>query len=77
MINRVVTVSRGEDAIVGIGQNAGEGGLTGSPWPVEHLGLEPGELVLQVGEGLGQGLDDAGVDVTDHALIGSSQILGT
>ena len=38
---RVVTVSGGEDPVMGIGQNAGEGSLAGPLWPVEHLGLQP------------------------------------
>jgi len=35
----------------------------------------PGKLVLQVGEISGEGLDDAGVDVADNALVGGAKVL--
>jgi hypothetical protein len=73
----VVTVSGGEDAVMGIGQDSGEGSLAGSLWPVEHLGFEPGKLVLQVGEVLGQSLNNARVNVANHVLIRGAQILGS
>lgn len=70
-----VSVTDSVDAVVGVRQDWGQGNESGSLWPVEHLGLEPGELVLQVGEVLGQGLDDAGVDGADDAVIGGPQVL--
>ncbi len=45
---RVVTVSGGEDPVMGIGQNTGKGGLAGPLWPVEHLGLQPETKHLNV-----------------------------
>ena len=62
---------------MGIRQNSGERDLAGPLWSVEHLGLEPGELVLQLREIAGKGLDDAGVDVADHTLVGGAEVLGT
>jgi len=76
-VDGVVVESGGEDAVVGIGQDGGQGDEAGSLWPVKHLGLEPGELVLEVGEVLGEGLNDAGVEGPDDGLIGGAQILGT
>ncbi len=35
----------------------------------------PGKLVLQVGEISWEGLDDAGVDVADNALVGGAKVL--
>jgi len=75
-VDGVVVEARGEDAVIGIGQHGGQGGQAGSLWPVEHLGLEPGKLVLEVGEVLGQGLDDAGVEAPDDGLVGGAQVLG-
>ena len=73
----VVVEAGSEDAVVGIGQNGGQGDEAGSLWPVEHLGLEPGELVLEVGEILGQGFDDGRVHCPDDGLLGGPQVLGT
>lgn len=75
-VHGAVAVAGGEDAVVGLGQDRGKGGQTGSPWPVEHLGLELGELVLQVGEAVGHGLYDAGVHGASGTLIRGPQILG-
>ena len=71
----VVVVAGGEDAIVGLGEDGGEGSEAGSLWPVEHLRLELGEFVLQVGKFVGQRLHDAGVDGPDGAVVGCPQIL--
>jgi len=76
-VDGVVVEAGSEDAVVGIGQNGGQGDEAGSLWPVEHLGLEPGELVLEVGEILGQGLDDGRVHCPDDGLLGGPQVLGT
>ena len=62
---------------MGVGQDSGEGDLAGPLRSVEHLGLEPGELVLQVGEVAGEGLDDARVDVADHPLVGGAEVMRT
>ena len=70
-----VSESRGEDAVVGIGQDRGQGDKTGSLWPVEHLRFELGKFVFQIGELFGQGLNDAGVDVADHTVIGGPKVL--
>jgi hypothetical protein len=35
----------------------------------------PGKLMFQVGELLGQSFNNAGVDATDDAVIGSPQVL--
>jgi len=74
-VNGVVGVADAVDAIVGLGQHGGQGNKAGSLWPVEHLGLEPGEFVLQVGELLGQSFNNAGVNAADDAIIGSPQVL--
>ena len=71
----VVVEARGEDAVVGIGQNGGQGDEAGSLWPVEHLRFELGKFVFQIGELFGQGLNDAGVDVADHTVIGGPKVL--
>jgi len=76
-VDRVVGIAGREDAVVSLGQDGGEGGKTGSLWSVEHLGLELGELVLQFGEAVGQGLHDAGVDAAQQVFVGSTQVLGT
>ena len=65
----------GQDTIVSIGQDGGQGDKTGSLWPVEHLRFELGKFVFQVGELFGQGLNDAGVDVADHTVIGGPKVL--
>ena len=75
-VHGVVVVAGGEDAVVGLGEDGGEGSKAGPLWPVEHLRLELGELVLQVGELVGQGLHDGRVDGAAGPVIGSSQILG-
>ena len=71
----VVGISGGQDAIVSIGQDWGQGDKTGSLWPVEHLRFELGKFVFQIGELFGQGLNDAGVDVADHTVIGGPKVL--
>jgi len=60
-VDWVVRVTGGEDAVVSVGEDGGQGGETGALGLVEHLALQLGELVLQLREGVGQGLDDAGV----------------
>ena len=65
----------GQDTIVSIGQDGGQGDKTGSLWPVEHLRFELGKFVFQIGELFGQGLNDAGVDVADHTVIGGPKVL--
>jgi len=45
--------------------------------PVEHLGFELAEFVLEVGEVVGQGLDDGGVEIPDSGLIRGSQVLAS
>jgi len=74
-VDGVVGVADAVDAIVGLGQNGGQGGEAWSLWPVEHLGLEPGKFVLQVGEFFGQSFNNAGVNAADDAIIGSPQVL--
>ena len=71
-----VVVAGGEDAVVGVGQDGGEGLGRALPGLVEHLALELGELVLEVGVVVGQGLHDAGVDGAVDALVGGAQVLG-
>ena len=60
---------------MGVGEDGGEGLGGALPGLVEHLGLQLGELVLQVGEVVGQGLHDAGVDRAVHALVGGAKVL--
>ena len=72
----VVGVAGHVDAVVGVGQHRGQGGKAWSLWPVKHLGLEAGEFVLQVGEFVGQSLNNARVDATDHALVGGPKVSG-
>jgi len=74
-VDGVVGVADAVDAIVGLGQHGGQGNKAGSLWPVKHLGLEPGEFVLQVGKLLGQSFNNAGVNAADDAIIGSPQVL--
>jgi len=74
-VDGVVGIADAVDAIVGLGQHGGQGNKAGSLWPVKHLGLEPGEFVLQVGKLLGQSFNNAGVNAADDAIIGSPQVL--
>jgi len=76
-VDGVVGVSGGEDAIVGVGEDGGEGSEAGALGLVEHLALQLGKLVLQLGKGVGKGLDDAGVDGVENSLLGSTQVLGS
>lgn len=73
----VVCVSGGEDAVVGIREDGGQGSEARALWPVEHLRLKLGELVLQLGEGVGQSLDNAGVDVVEDALLRGAKVLSS
>lgn len=73
----VVRVSGGEDAVVRVGEDGGQGHEAGTPWPVEHLRLELGEFVLEVREGLWQSFDDARVNRVEHSLLGGTQVLGS
>ncbi len=61
---------------MGVGEDGGEGLGRALLRPVEHLGLQLGELVLQVGEVVGEGLHDRRVDGAVHALIGGAEVLG-
>lgn len=72
-----VGVAGGEDAVVGVGEDGGEGLHGALSRPVEHLGLELGELVLEVGEVVGEGVDDRGVHRSVEAVVGGAQVLGT
>ena len=72
-----VVVSGGENPVVGVGQDGSQrltGALLGF---VKHLGLQLAEFVLEVGEVIGEGVDNAGMDGAEHALIRGSEILGT
>jgi hypothetical protein len=75
-VHGVVRVSGGEDPVVGVWQDGGEGLHSALPRPVEHLRLELGELVLQLGEVVGQGVHDGRVDGAEDALVGSAEVLG-
>jgi len=72
-----VVVSGGENPVVGVGQDGGEGLDGALPGLVEHLGLQLGELVLQLGEVVGQRVDDAGVDGAVDALVRGAEVLGS
>ena len=72
-----VGIAGGEDAVVRVGEDGGEGLDGALPRPVEHLGLELGELVLEVGEVVGEGVDDRGVHRSVEAVVGGAQVLGT
>ena len=72
-----VVVTGRVDPVVGVGQDRGQGLGGALPRPVEHLGLELGELVLQLGEVIGQSLHDRRVDRAEAALVGGAQVLGT
>jgi len=76
-VDWVVGVSGGEDAVVRVGKDGGQGHETRALWPVEHLGLKLGEFVLEVREGLWQSFDDAGVNRVEHSLLGGTQVLGS
>jgi hypothetical protein len=64
-----------EDPVVGVGQDGRERLGRPLPRPVEHLRLQLGELVLQLGEVVGQGVHDARVDGAVDALIRAAEIL--
>merc|ERR1719312_206582 len=72
-----VRISGGEDAVMGVGQDGGQGGEAGALWPVEHLGLKLGELVLEVRESLWQSFDNAGVNRVKHPLLRGTEVLGS
>jgi len=72
-----VRVSGGKDAVVGVRQNWGQGDEAGALWPVEHLRLKLGELVLEVWESLWQSFDNAGVNRVKHPLLGGTEVLGS
>jgi len=72
-----VRVSGGEDTVVGVRQNGGQGDKAGALWPVEHLRLKLGELVLEVWESLWQSFDNAGVNRVKHPLLGGTEVLGS
>jgi len=60
-VDWVVLVAGGEDSVVGVGEDGGEGGETGALGLVEHLALQLGELVLQFRKGVGKSLHNAGM----------------
>ncbi len=61
--------------LVGVSNDRGEG-LVGAPHgSVEHLGLELGELGLELGIVIGQSLDDRRVPGPQGSLVCGSQIL--
>jgi len=72
-----IVVAQGENSVMGLGKDRGRGKGSSASWPVEHLGLELAELVLEVGVLVGQGLDDAGVPVPDPGLLGGPKVLGS
>jgi len=76
-VHGVVGVAGGEDAVVGVGEDGGQRLGGALPRPVEHLRLELGELVLEVGEVVGQRLHDGRVQRAVHAVVGGTQVLGT
>jgi hypothetical protein len=61
--------------VVRIRQDGSEGLGPGPARPVEHLGLELAELVLEVGELVGQGLDDGGVPGAHPRILRGPQVL--
>jgi len=74
-VDWAVSISGDVDAVVGIGQDGGQGDKAWSLWPVEHLRFELGELVLQVGEFFGQSFNNAWVDVAHETVIWGTQVL--
>ena len=62
--------------VVGVGEDGGKGLGGALAGLVEHLALQLGELVLEVGVVVGQGLHDAGVDRAVDALVGGAKVLG-
>jgi len=76
-VDGVVGVADGEDPVVGVGEDGGQRLGGALPRPVEHLRLELGELVLEVGEVVGQRLDDGRVQRAVHAVVRGAQVLGT
>ena len=71
-----VVVSGREDPVVGVGEDGRERLGGALPRLVEHLRLQLGELVLQVGEVVGQRVHDRRVDRAEHALVGGAEVLG-
>lgn len=72
-----VVVARCEDPVVCVRQDWCEWLRRALPRAVEHLRLQLGELVLQLGEVVGKGLHDRRVDRAVKALVGGAQVLGT
>lgn len=71
-----VVVAKGKDSIMGVGKNGGKRFSSPPAWTVKHLGLEFSKLVLEVGEVVGEGLDDGWVPGSGHGFVGRSEILG-
>jgi hypothetical protein len=61
--------------VMRIRKDGSEGLSPGPTRPVEHLGLEFAELVLEVGELVGQGLDDGGVPGAHPRVLRGPQVL--
>jgi len=76
-VDWVVRIAGGEDAVMGVGQDRGQGDEARALWPVEHLGLKLGELVLEVRESLWQSFDNAGVNRVKHPLLWGTEVLGS
>jgi len=74
-VNGQVVVSQSEYPVMSVGKDGGQGLGTSSAGPVEHLGLELAELVLEVGEVVGKGLDDARVNGPKDSLVGGPEVL--
>ena len=60
-----------------VGQNRCEWLGSAATGTVEHLRLELAELVLEVGEVVGQRLDDGRVPGADVGLVRGAQVLGS
>jgi len=76
-VNRVVGVAGREDAVMSVGQDRGQRGEARTLGLVEHLALQLGELVLQLGESVGQSLHDARVNGVKDSVLGCAQVLGS
>ena len=69
--------SQRSSPLVGISNDRGEGLVCAPHGSVEHLGLELGELALELGVVIGQSLDNRRVPGPQRRLVSSPQILVT
>lgn len=72
-----VVESGSKDPVVGVRQDGSEWLHCPLPGLIEHLALQLGELVLQLGVVVGEGVHDGRVDGPVDPVIGGTQVLGS